>query len=84
MPQCGTAHPQRHGKDHSRPCLSRMVGDEYHPEHSAEAVTSLEAVVIDGRDGVDGLDEEALPAPAGVAEAPLEAHPTLRRMLHIT
>lgn len=63
---------------------SRTIGDEYHPEHSAEAVTSLEALVIDGRDGVEGLDEEALTAPAGVAEAPFAAHPALRRMLHIT
>jgi hypothetical protein len=61
-----------------------MIGDEYHPEHSAGTVTSLEALVIDGRDGAAGLDEEALSAPAGVAEAPLEAHPALKRMLHLT
>jgi hypothetical protein len=54
-----------------------------YPGAAAEALARLEAAVVDWCDAVDGLDEEALSAPAGPAETPFEDHPMLELVLHI-
>jgi hypothetical protein len=54
-----------------------------YPGTAGEALTRLETAVGDWCDAVDGLDEEALSAPAGEAEHHFADHPMLELVLYI-